>query len=86
MTDESNAAARLEEARALARAFRQYLPEVERRLYDEVLAKAGPLIRAATQDPGLGPRDAFMLSLLAQTLSMLGQVRDEIAEMRREGT
>ena len=86
MASESNAAARLEEARALARAFRQYLPEGDRRLYDEVLGKAGPLIRAATQDPGLGPRDAFMLSLLAQTLYMLGQVRSEVAELRREGT
>jgi len=86
MASESNATARLEEARALARAFCQYLPESDRRLYDEVLGKAGPLIRAATQDPGLGPRDAFMLSVLAQALFMLGQLRDEVREMRGEVT
>ncbi len=31
-------------------------------------------------------RDAFMLSLLAQALFMLGQLRDEVREMRGEGT
>ena len=84
--DEKRAAAALEETRALTQSLSQYLSEDERQLYNRALGRAAPLIRAATQDPGLGPRDAFVLSLLAKALSMLGQVRDEVREMRGEST
>lgn len=48
---EPEAAAALEEARRLARAFRRHMPEGEKRLFDEVLAKAGPFIRTLTLNP-----------------------------------
>jgi hypothetical protein len=83
---EEEAAAALEEARRLARAFRGHMPEGEKRIFDEVLAKAGPFIRTLTSNPEIEPRDAFVLSVLVQALFMLGQVRDEIREMRGEGT
>ena len=84
--DEGQAAAALSEARDLARAFRSHMPEGDLRLFDEVLAKAGPFIRTLTSNTDVEPRDAFTLSMLAQALFMLGQLRDEVAEMRREGT
>ena len=84
--DEEQAAAALSEARNLARAFRSHMPEGDLRLFDEVLAQAGPLIRTLTSNPEVEPRDAFMLSMLAQALFMLGQLRDEVRETRGEGT
>lgn len=78
------AAAAIEEARRLARAFRGHMPEGEKRLFDEVLARAGPFIRTLTSNPEIEPRDAFTLAVLAQALFMLGQLRDEVRELRGE--
>ena len=74
----------MEEARNPARSFHPYVPEGELRLLDEILAKARPFIRTLTSNPEIEPRDAITLSVLAQALFMLRQVRDEVAEMRRE--
>ena len=81
---EPEAAAALEEARRLARAFRTHMPEGEKRTFDEVLARASPFIRTLTSNPAIEPRDAFVLSMLTQALFLLGQVRDEVAELRAE--
>jgi hypothetical protein len=84
MTDQDDPTARLEQARALARSFRRYLPEGDQRLFDQVLAKAGPFIRTAVDDPHLDPRDAFLLSLLTMTLRMVGELSDQVEELRRD--
>lgn len=82
---EEAAAAALREARNLARAFRSHMPEGEKCLINEVLAKAGPFIRTLTSNPEIEARDAYMLSVLVQMLFRLGELRDEVREMRGGG-